>query len=242
VYGCLHWPAPPFPDLPLPATTPYPDVPVLVLNGDMDFTTPPADAEATAHRFPNGTFVEIKNAGHVVARSYDCARTIFQTFIQTLQTGDTSCTSNVPPVLAVPRFAKSLRDSLAADVAPGDASTLTDRRMAWAATWTLGEALARQRSFGYGIRGGTYSASGGVITFDHTRFVKDLKVGGSATYDRTLFNVTSNLTLDGPGKQDGTLSISFQTHVPNAIATITGTIDGRTIELTTPAPWSTRAS
>ena len=240
IFGCLHWPAPPFADPALPVTTPYPDVPMLVLNGEMDFTTPPSDAEAAASRFPNATYVEIGNAGHVVARNIPCARTIFQTFIATLQTGNTSCVGDVPPVQAVPTFPTTVKGAPEADSAVGDASTAAERRTAWAATWTLGDALGRQRSSSFGLRGGTYEVSSGAITFHRTRFVNDLRIGGSATYDRTLFTVTSNLTLDGPGNQDGTLSISFSTHEVNAVATITGMINGRVINLTTPAPWSTR--
>ena len=55
-----------------------------------------------------------------------------------------------------------------------------DWRIAWAATWTLGEALARQRSSGRGLRGGTYHASR-PDPFEETRFVRSLRVSGTAT-------------------------------------------------------------
>lgn len=243
-YGCLEWPAPPFEDPALPVATPYPDVPVLVLNGEFDFTTPPEGAMGVASRFPNSSYVEIANAGHVVARSNACALGIFRSFIETLDTGDAACASEaVPDVKVVPAFPVRLSDAPEIDAAgagEGDRSTALERRVAWAATWTLGEALARRRSFAPGLRGGSYSASGSTITFDRTKFVRDLKVSGTATVDSTLFEVTADLDLVIPNEGQGNLTIRFDTDPKAATATVRGRINGRRIVLTTPAPWSIR--
>jgi len=37
--ACLRWPGPRIPDPPVPPGAPYPDVPTLVLNGDLDNIT-----------------------------------------------------------------------------------------------------------------------------------------------------------------------------------------------------------
>src|SRR5205823_6323635 len=44
VLACLRWPPAAFADPPVPAGAGYPEVPVLILNGDLDNITPLADA------------------------------------------------------------------------------------------------------------------------------------------------------------------------------------------------------
>jgi hypothetical protein len=78
------------------------------------------------------------------------------------------------------------------------------------------------------------------ITFRNTQFVRDLQVFGEATYDRSELRVEATLRIEGPGGLNGTLQISFRTGVPDAVATISGEIDGRRIRLATSAPWATR--
>ena len=57
-------------------------MPVLVLNGELDQSTPVADARHVANAFPNATFVEVPNTAHVSAL-YDfqhCASHIVRRF------------------------------------------------------------------------------------------------------------------------------------------------------------------
>ena len=68
-YGCLRWPAPRFEDPAVPAGASFPTLPVLVLDGDLDSVTPPADSEAAAALFPNSTLVVVRNVGHVTGLS-----------------------------------------------------------------------------------------------------------------------------------------------------------------------------
>ena len=51
---CVQWPArtPAWPSANLVTDAPYPDVPVLVVSGDLDNMTPAADGAAAAARFP----------------------------------------------------------------------------------------------------------------------------------------------------------------------------------------------
>jgi pimeloyl-ACP methyl ester carboxylesterase len=246
VFGCLHWPQPRI-HVPAFPAGPMPDVPMLVLNGEFDYTTPPANARAVAERFPNATYVEIANGRHVVARGdIRCAIDIARRFLVTLDVGDTSCASQMPNPRVVPEFPRKLEAAPEARIREGDRSTPEQRRAAWGATWTLGEALGRARSEGVGLRGGTYSA-GSIsgtpmlgITFRNTQFVRDLQVFGEATYDRSELRVEATLRIEGPGGLNGTLQISFRTGVPDAVATISGEIDGRRIRLATSAPWATR--
>ena len=90
---CLHWPAPGVPEPPFPAGGRYPNVPTLVLNGDLDIRTDVYQARAVARNFPRSTYLEVPNIGHVTAL-YDadaCAAGIVRRFVESISTGDTSC-------------------------------------------------------------------------------------------------------------------------------------------------------
>jgi pimeloyl-ACP methyl ester carboxylesterase len=240
VFGCLEWPAPRFDD-PAFVDGDYDDLPALVLNGEFDYTTPPANAMAVAERFPNSTYVELANGKHVVSRGdqLNCAVAIARRFLASLDAGDTSCATATPDVKVVPAFPASLDEAPEATPSAGDASTPAERRAAWAAAWTVGDALMRQ-SAGRGLRGGSYSSSGSTVTLSGARFVDGVPVSGSARYDRASLTVIAQVSVSAPGV-NGTFVISFPTGVPFAEATIAGSIGGRTIALTTPAPWATRA-
>ncbi len=73
--ACLNWPPAAFPDPPVSPSAPYPHVPTLILNGDLDNITPLADARVVASRFPDSTLVVMQNSGHVTALldQNDCA-------------------------------------------------------------------------------------------------------------------------------------------------------------------------
>jgi pimeloyl-ACP methyl ester carboxylesterase len=61
---CLRWPDDETAKAPFPAGAKLPDVPVLVLNGDLDANTAAAWGREAAAQFPHATFVEVKGAGH----------------------------------------------------------------------------------------------------------------------------------------------------------------------------------
>jgi pimeloyl-ACP methyl ester carboxylesterase len=65
--GCLAWPATTPPDLPGGASgTPLPPVPVLLLSGERDLSTPLPWARAEAALAPRGQLLEVPDAGHSV--------------------------------------------------------------------------------------------------------------------------------------------------------------------------------
>ncbi len=64
---CLNWPAPGVPEPPFPTGGRYPNVPTLVLNGDLDIRTDVYQARAVAGNFPRSTYLEVPNIGHVTA-------------------------------------------------------------------------------------------------------------------------------------------------------------------------------
>ncbi len=65
---CVQWPVPRSPPVaPVPVDEPYPEVPVLVISGDLDNMTPVADGAAAAARFPRAHHVVLANGFHVNA-------------------------------------------------------------------------------------------------------------------------------------------------------------------------------
>lgn len=100
--NCLTWPRkntaqPQDVDLDLP------DVPVLVLSGDLDTNTPEANSRRSAAQFRHSTFVSVPNAGHVPElESTGCTLAISTHFIRTGEPGDTSCLAAIPPIAVAP--------------------------------------------------------------------------------------------------------------------------------------------
>ncbi|MFY9511625.1 MAG: alpha/beta fold hydrolase, partial [Rubrivivax sp.] len=108
---CLPWPVPAAafpPGQPVPPGTRFADVPVLVLSGELDSLTPPAQGAQAAALFPQARQVLLKNSFHVTAL-WDqdaCASTLVRRFVQTLSPGDTACAAAVPAYALVPAFAR----------------------------------------------------------------------------------------------------------------------------------------
>jgi pimeloyl-ACP methyl ester carboxylesterase len=248
VTGCLDWPTPDPLDPPAPAGVPYPAVPVLVLDGDLDVITPLADSRRAAGLFSNARLVEVRNVGHVTALAdFDgCVTGIVRRFLTTLDVGDVSCAENAAEIHVVPDFPSRLRSAPGASSAGGgDRSTAGDRRAAWAASWTAGDALARWALMygarGHGLRGGGFVASGEYYSFEpvrlrlrRARLVSDLGVSGTLTWDRRALRVRGRLRLSGA--HTGMLSISWPTRAARAVASLRGRLGGRPVRLRTPAP------
>jgi pimeloyl-ACP methyl ester carboxylesterase len=246
VRGCLDWPRPKLGPPPFPGGGARPAMPVLVLNGELDQSTPVADAQHVAAAFPNATLVEVPNTAHVSAL-YDfqhCASHIVRTFLRRLVTGSTACAAAMPPV-NVAGFPRTLA---AAPEADGGRVRLHARRAGWVATQTIGDALARWYNLmfttrGHGLRGGSYTITGGYLShsplsirFDGTRLTSDMAVSGRAVWDRRARRVHARLRLTGAAS--GVLVISFPTDAAGAIASISGRVGNRTVHLQTAAPWA----
>jgi pimeloyl-ACP methyl ester carboxylesterase len=81
---CLKYPKPRFsPKLRPPYNGPFPNVPVLMLNGDIDLQTPLESAKRAKHKWPNSVFVTIKDAPHVTLSTSECALRVALRFLQT---------------------------------------------------------------------------------------------------------------------------------------------------------------
>ena len=246
VFACLRWPSPARADPPDPPGATYPSVPTLVLNGDLDTITTSDQAREVASRFPASTFVEIQNSFHVTAL-YDadgCASDIYTRFVKNLALVDTSCAQEIAEVRVVPSFPASLADTTPADPAPGDASTPDDRRLAAAAAFTVADVVARwwvnYDGTSVGLRGGRWSYFGDrVVHFDlaRTRFVPGVEVTGKVRWGyNAAGKVRADVQVRGPGGATANLVIRWAGREQNAVAALTGTVSGRALQATMPAP------
>ncbi len=95
--ACIRWPDRDAPAQ--PTNGPFPDVPVLVVSGDLDPNTPTESGRLAARQFRRATVVEVPNVGHVAEREPSgCAAGIESAFVRDLRPGDLSCLAAVPPV------------------------------------------------------------------------------------------------------------------------------------------------
>ncbi len=79
---CLDWPTPDIaPELRIPRNVDRPDVPVLVVNGDIDTQTPLPGARQVANTYPNSVLLTVPNAGHVALPYSECAAQIEFAFL-----------------------------------------------------------------------------------------------------------------------------------------------------------------
>jgi pimeloyl-ACP methyl ester carboxylesterase len=239
---CLHWPAPSRWSHPVPPDAVYPDVPTLVLAGDMDSLTSPEGARMTARAFPESTYIELANMTHVAALiDFDqCASRIVLRFVRTRSAGDTSCARRYHENRLVPTFVRHA-DAL------GYAGPR--RRTTRVAAATAADVMARWLTMsgkhGVGLQGGRFSTVGGAFTSDRpvvrwqlsgVRWVRDVAVTGAMTWNRRSGMVRAQVTATGAGAVDGRLRLRWDDGRRHAGAVATGRLGGQSVEFRFPAP------
>lgn len=246
---CVGWPAPSaqHPASQLGVDAKYPDVPALVISGDLDSITTPADGAAVAAAFARGVQLRIANGFHVNALDRgrgSCAAQVARRFMATLNPGDTSCASQAPPVRLVPRFVLHAADLDPAAALPGNQADPGELRKVAAALFTAGDLLARAQyntsGRGNGLRGGSYRLSrdaGGVhLRLERVQWVLDLAVSGriDATPGRAA-RVIARLRLDDAGR-GGRLILRWREGADRPLARINGTLGSARVAAQNPAP------
>lgn len=99
---CIGWPREGTPR-PQPTRPALPDVPVLVLSGDLDANTPDANGRAAARQFDDSRFLSVRNTGHVPELEQSgCVTGVSTRFLRTGDPGDTSCLRALPPIAVTP--------------------------------------------------------------------------------------------------------------------------------------------
>ena len=200
---CLDWPIPV--DVAPPAPTPaiYSDVPVLVLNGELDTITPTAGARVAAARFPHAQLIEIANAVHVTALGdyRDCAPQLLVEFLRTGTVADPGCAALAPPVRVLDAFWPTL-----AEVPPAMVPALSpaDRQVLNVMLATVADVLNRRpvlyTSRGHGLRGGRFRFVEGDVVGVRLRgveLVRGVPVDGALTWHEIPGDVHGTLRSQG---------------------------------------------
>jgi hypothetical protein len=247
---CVEWPVAPTrhpASHVVAADAHYPDVPALIISGELDNITTMADGAAVAGAFKHGTQIRIANSFHVNAlpraRS-SCGADIVRRFIETLSPGDTTCAADIPPLRLVRGFATRAAQLEPAKVLAGNRADAAQLRFANAAVMTAGDVLARlggnTTGQGVGLRGGSFRVvnDGNMsrITLTQVRWTEDLAVSGiidkstarSGTVRARLHLAADDFT--------GDLTIAWSEGTAAAGAAIRGTIGGTTVLARTAAP------
>jgi pimeloyl-ACP methyl ester carboxylesterase len=222
---CTQWPSAPASNPagpPVPPSGHYPDVPVLVLSGELDSITTPAEGDLVVAQFPNARHVTVANSFHVTAigDTDACAVRIVRSFVSSPSASIPRrlqrCARTVAPVRALDRFPRALpAHPPAAAIARAAALTVADLPDRW---WN------NYSGHGVGLRGGTWSYTGDrVVRFrlSGVRLLPGLPVSGTAVWDRYGATMTVSLAVAG-----GRLEGSWDTRTTGARVALTGHLRG----------------
>ncbi len=245
---CAQWPVPRSPPVaPVPVDDPYPEVPVLVISGDLDNMTSMADGAAAAARFPRAHHVVLTNGFHVNALPHsrsECGAKLVRRFIEHLSTGDDSCATEVPPVRLVPRFARSAAELAPAHAGADNAAGEAALRVVSAALYTCEDvvtrAVAKGAGAGVGLRSGSFTAAAAAaglhITLDEVRWTEDVAVSGTLDWTGRAGMVRGTLHVKGPQGANGNLEVEWAEGGSQPRAAISGKLGGESLVAEAPAP------
>jgi pimeloyl-ACP methyl ester carboxylesterase len=241
---CTRWPSAPSDNParpPRPRHGHYSRVPTLVLSGELDSITTPAEGAIVARQFPRSKQIEIANSFHVTADgdTDGCGVSILRRFVRTpSRWPHHACAARVAPLRAMGVFPRHLRD-----VPPARGTgTLLQRRIGPAAAATVADLLDswwnNYSGHDVGLRGGTWTYTGDRRTVFHlhgVRLTADLAVSGTATWTRFANAIRVDLTVRSPSHH-GHLTGDWLTRKRGATATLHGRLDGRPVRETFHAP------
>jgi pimeloyl-ACP methyl ester carboxylesterase len=247
---CMHWPAPPpgaaSPPL-VSGSGPYPNVPVLVISGELDNMTSVADGTAAAARFPKAHHVVISNSFHVNALPHarsECGAILVRRFMESLETGDESCATAVPAIRLLSRFALHAAELEPARASMGNSGAEYELRMVTAAVLTSVDVIERADAngagSGIGLRGGSFVAeaasTGYRIQLRNVRWTEDLTVSGHIDWPGRSGTAKANLELLDAHGGGGKLELQWSEGISGGLATARGELDGKQIVADAPAP------
>jgi len=91
-----------------------------------------------------------------------------------------------------------------------------------------------------GLRGGNYSYAATATGYDFdlhgVRWTQDVAVSGTVSWDTSTSAISAQLTLRNAGKALGTVTVSWNDADINAVASVTGNINGATLKAKRIAP------
>jgi len=252
---CASWPAVEARRLAATArlrSSPYPDIPALVISGDLDNMTPVADGALVAKRFAHGRHLIVPNGFHVNALAHAglahprsvCPADIARRFIETLDVGDTKCLESLPEVRVLPGFAQQVHELEPARAMPGNEAARAQLQIVTGAVLTIGDAIARidSNTTGktVGLRGGTIEITSGKdghrLMLRDVLWANDLRVSGAVLSPGPGGEGTADVVVAGPDGVTGPLKVRWTEGTAKARAHIRGTFGKAAVVAETPAP------
>jgi pimeloyl-ACP methyl ester carboxylesterase len=248
---CIYWPEPVGTSPIVSPNAVYPDVPTLVIGGDLDNVVPLEIAHWMAELFPASQLVEFAGAGHGAAFWHSCATALVQEFVETLTLGDTSCADT--PEFKIPsvgEFPLVAAEATAAEEDPGQGNRAgaAERRVASVAVAAAKDALARAELafFGpgefasRGLRGGRVEfefkgahGANWVIHLRNVRFAEDVIVNGVVRWPPGSV-VRADLEVSGSGTAGGELAFSTDRYLAAKYFRVVGTLGGLHVAVRVP--------
>jgi hypothetical protein len=218
----------------------------LVLSGDLDSITSVIDANETTAQFPDAIHVVVPNLGHVVTDSDEigCTLGIVHRFVRNLDPGNTNCVNGVRPVRTVPLFARQASELEPLQELKGDKTSDAQRRIAASGLEAVGDVISRwyvtYNNVDTGLRGGKFTyhanATGYVFALTNFSWTEDVAVSGTVRWDQISNIITAQVTLKHAGAQAGNLQIRWNDSDIDAMASVTGEIQGATLSAQRIAP------
>jgi pimeloyl-ACP methyl ester carboxylesterase len=245
---CTEWTTPPRDYTPAPPRPPggrYAPIPTLVLSGELDTITTPAEGRLVTARFPRATQVLVTGGLHVTALgdNLGCVSGIVRSFVSRAKVGDSSCARRLPPLRTAPPFWPSVDDARPATPTRGGTRSTVRLQTASVAVATAGDVVSRwwqtYEPAGLGLRGGTWEvAEDDALTFtlDGYRIAAGVAVSGTVVWDAAAGTVVARLRTIGSASRSGTLTASWDTVHPGAKAEISGTIGRQPVRASLLAP------
>ena len=226
---CIAWPDVPSAAAPIEPGTAMPDVPVLVISGDLDANTPSSAGRQVASRFAHATFAEIPNVGHVPTDASPCALKLGLRFVATTAADANACAgTGAPPPVAptAPVRAADLALVEAPSATPAERRTLAVI-VATASDLQQQAAMLQGYRTASGLRGGRYVRAARGVRLAAVRVVRDAILSG--TLVPTDRRMTGTVRLSGAGVVHGTLRVVL---TATGASRAVGTLDGRRVSLT----------
>jgi hypothetical protein len=254
---CVDWPAPDAlhpPGVLVPPGTPFPDVPVLVVSGELDSMTPVADGEAAARQFAHATHLVVANGWHVNGldggRSR-CAPALVAAFLRRPGAAvaeleaTAGCRAAAPPLRLAPPFVLSFRRASPVTPLPGNRAAGPALQAGGALLATLGDVLPRlaanQSGHGVGLRGGRFTVAteaGGALAarLDALRWAEDFAVSGTVRWDPLRDVGEARLRFRARHGRGGRVTVRWTAAEPGSGATLEGRVGGRVLLASARAP------
>jgi pimeloyl-ACP methyl ester carboxylesterase len=243
--GCLWWEKPSRSSPVVPPHAIYPNVPTVVLDGDMDVIVPLEETRKVAKLFPASSFFMVPEAGHGTFLWSTCAANLESEFIENLQIVDASCLSEPETIWpAIGRFPLLTADARPAEIDPNGDNRIAvaERKAVTVAVAAATDALQRSTigsGDGVGLRAGTFHTdlreTTSKITLADCAFATDVIVSGTVLWgaDKTF---AADLTVTGSGTAGGTLHVegAWEAAGPVGDFKISGTLGGHKVAVLVP--------